>query len=128
MEYKPVVIEKVDALYAAFFSGRCDAVTGDASGLAAQRVGRASNPEDYIVLPERISKEPLAPVVRHGDEEWHDIVSWVVYALFEAEEKGITQKNLDEMAKSDAPDIKPILAVTPGMRKSLALDHQWPYN
>src|SRR5712671_7088337 len=128
MEFKPVVIEKVDELYAAFFSGRCDVVTGDASGLAAQRVGRASNPDDYIVLPDRISKEPLAPVVRHGDEEWHDIVDWVVYALFEAEEKGITQKNLDEMAKSEAPDIKRMLGITPGMGKSLGLDEKWAYN
>src|SRR6266853_6705699 len=78
MEYKPVVIEKVDEVYAAFFSGRCDVMTGDASALGAQRIGRASNPDDYVVLTERISKEPLAPVVRHGDEEWHDIVDWVV--------------------------------------------------
>ena len=128
MEFKPVVIEKVDELFAAFFSGRCDVVTGDASGLVAQRVGRAPNPDDYIVLPDRISKEPLAPVVRHGDEEWHDIVDWVVYALFEAEEKGITQKNLDDMLKSDAPDIKRMLGVTPGMGKSLGLDEKWAYN
>ena len=128
MEFKPVVIEKVDELYAAFFSGRCDVMTGDATGLGAQRIGRASNPDDYIVLPERISKEPLAPVVRHGDEEWHDIVDWVVYALFEAEEKGITQKNVDEMAKSDSPDIKRMLGTTPGMGKALGLDEKWAYN
>src|SRR5438094_7399854 len=78
MEFKPVVIEKVDELYAAFFSGRCDVMTGDATGLVAQRVGRASNPDDYVVLTERISKEPLAPLGRHGDEEWHDIVDWVI--------------------------------------------------
>src|SRR5437763_489430 len=128
MEFKPVVIEKVDEIYAAFFSGRCDVMTGDASGLAAQRIGRASNPDDYVVLPDRISKEPLAPVVRHGDEEWHDIVDWVVYALFEAEEKGITQKNVDEMAKSEAPDIKRMLGATPGMGKALNLDEKWAYN
>src|SRR5438874_1387641 len=128
MEFKPVVIEKIDEIYAAFFSGRCDVMTGDASALAAQRIGRASNPDDYIVLTERISKEPLAPVVRHGDEEWHDIVDWVVYALFEAEEKGITQKNVDEMAKSEAPDIKRMLGVTPGMGKALNLDEKWAYN
>src|SRR5499427_10675057 len=74
MEYKPVVIEKIDEVLSAFFSGRCDVMTGDASGLAAQRLGRASNPDDYVVLPDRISKEPLAPVVRHGDDEWNDIV------------------------------------------------------
>ena len=128
MDLKTVVIEKVDELYAAFFSGRCDVMTGDASGLAAQRLGRASNPDDYVVLPERISKEPLAPVVRHGDEEWNDIVRWVVYALIEAEEKGITQKNVDDMAKSDDPNIKRMLGVTPGMGKALGLDEKWAYN
>jgi general L-amino acid transport system substrate-binding protein len=128
MEYKPVVIEKIDELYAAFFSGRCDVMTGDASGLAAQRIGRASNPDDYVVLPERISKEPLAPVVRHGDDQWDDIVRWVVYALIEAEEKGITSKNVDEKLKSDDPAIKRMLGVTPGMGKALGLDEKWAYN
>ena len=128
MDFKPVVIEKIDEVYAAFFSGRCDVMTGDGSALAAQRIGRASNPEDYVVLPERISKEPLAPVVRHGDEEWHDIVAWVVYAMMEAEEKGITQKNVDEMAKSEAPDLKRMLGGTPGMGKALNLDEKWAYN
>ena len=128
MEFKPVVIEKIDEIFAAFFSGRCDVMTGDGSALAAQRIGRAPNPEDYVVLTERISKEPLAPVVRHGDEEWHDIVDWVVYALMEAEEKGITQKNVDEMAKSDSPDIKRMLGTTPGMGKALNLDEKWAYN
>ncbi len=128
MEFKPVVIEKIDEIYAAFFSGRCDVMTGDGTALGAQRVGRASNPDDYVVLAERISKEPLAPVVRHGDEEWHDIVDWVVYALMEAEEKGITQKNVDDMAKSEAPDIKRMLGGTPGMGKALGLDEKWAYN
>src|SRR5271166_4920972 len=114
MEFKPVVIEKIDEIYAAFFSGRCDVMTGDASALAAQRIGRASNPDDYFVLSERISKEPLAPVVRHGDDEWNDIVRWVVYALIEAEEKGITQKNVEDMLKSEDPAIKRMLGVTPG--------------
>src|SRR5438270_4294202 len=89
MEYKPVVIEKVDEVIAAFFSGRCDSFTTDSSALAAQRTGRASNPDDYVILPERISKEPLAPVVRHGDNQWRDIVTWVIYAVMDAEEKGI---------------------------------------
>ena len=128
MEYKPVVIEKIDELYAAFFSGRCDVMTGDASGLAAQRLGRASNPDDYVVLPDRISKEPLAPVVRHGDDEWNDVVRWVVYALIEAEEKGVTQKNVDDMLKSEDPNIKRMLGVTPGMGKALGLDEKWAYN
>jgi len=128
MDFKPVVIEKIDEIYAAFFSGRCDVMTGDASALAAQRIGRASNPDDYMILTERISKEPLAPVVRHGDEEWHDIVDWVVYALMQAEEQGVTQKNVDDMLKSDDPAIKRMLGVTPGMGKALGLDEKWAYN
>jgi general L-amino acid transport system substrate-binding protein len=128
MEFKPVVIEKVDEIYAAFFSGRCDVMTGDASALAAQRTGRASNPDDYMILTERISKEPLAPVVRHGDEQWHDIVDWVIYALIEAEERGMTQKNVDDMLKSDDPGVKRMLGVTPGPGKALWLDEKWAYN
>jgi general L-amino acid transport system substrate-binding protein len=128
MEYKPVVIEKLDEVTAAFFSGRCDVYTTDASGLAATRMGRASNPDDYVILPERISKEPLAPVVRHGDDQWHDIVDWVIYALIQAEESGITKANVDEMMKSDDPNIKRMLGVTPGMGKALGLDEAWAVN
>src|SRR5437764_9878581 len=128
MEFKPVVIEKIDEIYAAFFSGRCEVMTGDASALAAQRIGRASNPDDYVVMPESISKEPLAPVVRHGDEQWHDIVDWTVYALVQAEESGIAKANVDDMSKSDDPAIKRMLGVTPGMGKSLGLDEKWAYN
>src|SRR6266567_4869423 len=128
MDFKPVVIEKVDEIYAAFFSGRCDVMTGDASALGAQRIGRASNPDDYMILTERISKEPLAPVVRHGDEQWHDVADWVIYALMEAEEKGITQKNVDDLLKTDDPGLKRMLGVTPGMGKALGLDEKWAYN
>jgi len=128
MEFKPVVIEKIDEIYAAFFSGRCDVMTGDASALAAQRVGRASNPDDYVVMPERISKEPLAPVMRHGDEQWHDIVDWVVYALIQGEESGINKANVDDMLKSDDPAIKRMLGATPGMGKALGLDEKWAYS
>jgi len=131
MDYKPVVIEKIDEVYAAFFAGRCDVMTGDASALAAQRIGRASNPDDYMILPERISKEPLAPVVRQGDDQWHDIVDWVVFALIQAEEMGITKANVDDMLKSDDPAIKRMLGVTPGMGKGLfgTDDYEkWAYN
>jgi general L-amino acid transport system substrate-binding protein len=128
MEYKPVVIEKLDEATAAFFAGRCDVFTGDSSALAAIRVGRASNPDDYIILPERISKEPLAPVVRHGDDQWHDIVDWVVYALIQGEEIGITQANVDDKLNADDPNIKRMLGVTPGMGKALGLDEKWAYN
>ena len=128
MSFKPVVIEKVEEVRAAFFSGRCDVYTTDASGLYSTRIANAPNPEDYIVLPEIISKEPLGPVVRHGDNQFGDIVRWTLYAQIEAEEYGITSKNVDEMMKSDNPTIKRILGVTPGMGKALGLDEKWVYN
>jgi general L-amino acid transport system substrate-binding protein len=128
MDFKPVVIEKLDEVENAFYSGRCDVFTGDSSALNANRLSRAPNPDDYIILPERISKEPLAPVVRHGDDQWDDIVRWVVYAMIDAEEKGITSKNVDEKTKSDDPNIKRMLGVTPGMGKALGLDEKWAYN
>ncbi|MBV9827972.1 MAG: amino acid ABC transporter substrate-binding protein [Alphaproteobacteria bacterium] len=128
ISFKPLVIEKLDELVAAFFSGRCDAFTTDRSGLAAIRVSRAPNPDDYMILPEIISKEPLAPAVRQGDDQFHDVVDWVIYALIQAEEKGITSKNVDDQLKSEDPDVKRMLGVTPGMGKSLGLDEKWAYN
>jgi general L-amino acid transport system substrate-binding protein len=128
MTFKPVVIEKVEEVRAAFFAGRCDVFTTDASGLYATRAANAPKPEDYIILPEIISKEPLGPVVRHGDNQFADIVRWSLYAMIEAEEYGITSKNVDEMMKSDNPTIKRILGVTPGMGKALGLDEKWVYN
>jgi general L-amino acid transport system substrate-binding protein len=131
MTFKPVVIEKVDEIRAAFFSGRCDVYTTDSSALAATRVANVPAPltqDDFIILPEIISKEPLAPAVRHGDNQFADIVRWTQYAMIEAEEYGITSKNVDEMLKSDNPTIKRILGVTPGMGKALGVDEKWVYN
>jgi len=128
MTFKPVVIEKIEEVRAAFFAGRCDVFTTDASGLYATRAANAPNPEDYIILPEIISKEPLGPVVRHGDNQFADIVRWSLFAMLEAEEYGITSKNVDEMLKSDNPAIKRILGVTPGMGKALGVDDKWVYN
>jgi len=127
MQWKPVVIEQTAELNKAFFAGRCDALTSDMSQLAAQR-SVAPNPDDYMLLPEVISKEPLAPVVRHGDDQWYDIVNWTVMALIQAEEFGITQTNVDEMLKSENPSIQRFLGVTPGMGKALGLDEAWAYN
>jgi general L-amino acid transport system substrate-binding protein len=128
MTFKPVVIEKVEEVRAAFFAGRCDVFTTDASGLYSTRAANAPNPDDYIILPEIISKEPLGPVVRHGDNQFADIVRWALFAQLEAEEYGITSKNVDEMMKSDNPTIKRILGVTPGMGKALGVDEKWVYN
>ena len=128
MTFKPVVIEKVEEVRAAFFSGRCDVFTTDASGLYSTRAANAPNPDDYIILPEIISKEPLGPAVRHGDNQFADIVRWAFNAMLEAEEYGITSKNVDEMLKSDNPTIKRILGVTPGMGKALGVDEEWVVN
>jgi general L-amino acid transport system substrate-binding protein len=128
MTFWPVLFEDPDQSRAAFFSGRCDAYSGDQARLYATRAANAPNPDDYIVLPEIISKEPLGPVVRHGDNQFADIVRWAQYALLEAEEYGITSKNVDEMLKSDNPAIKRILGVTPGMGKALGVDEKWVYN
>jgi general L-amino acid transport system substrate-binding protein len=127
MQWKPVVIDSNAELNKAFFAGRCDCLTSDASQLAAIR-SVASNPDDYIILPEIISKEPLAPAVRHGDDQWYDIVNWTVMALIEAEELGITSKNVDEMLQSKDPQIQRVLGVTPGMGKALGLDEKWAYH
>jgi general L-amino acid transport system substrate-binding protein len=128
MTFKPVVIEKVEEVRAAFFSGRCDVYTTDASGLYATRAGNAPKPDDYVILPEIISKEPLAPAVRHGDNQFADIVRWSQYAMLEAEEYGISSKTVDEMLKSENPSIKRILGVTPGMGKALGVDEAWVVN
>jgi len=127
MKWKPVVIEQVAELSKAFFAGRCDAYTSDASQLASHR-SVAPNPDDYILLPEIISKEPLAPVVRHGDDQWYDIVNWTVMALIQAEEFDITSKNVDSFLKSNDPAIMRFLGVTPGLGKALGLDDKWAYN
>ena len=128
MTFKPVIFEDPDQSRAAFFNGRCDAYSGDQARLYATRAANAPNPDDYIVLPEIISKEPLGPVVRHGDNQFADVVRWALYAMIEAEEYGITSKNVDEMLKSDNPSIKRILGVTPGMGKALGVDEKWVYN
>jgi general L-amino acid transport system substrate-binding protein len=127
MTFKPVVIEKVEEVRAAFFAGRCDVFTTDASGLYSTRAANAPNPDDYVILPEIISKEPLGPVVRHGDNQFADIVRWALFAQLEAEEYGITSKNVDDMLKSENPTIKRILGVTPGMGKALGVDEKWVY-
>lgn len=128
LQYNPVVIESVDEVNAAYFAGRCDALTTDASGLAGTRAAVAPNPDDHLILPEIISKEPLAPAVRHGDDQWFDIVKWTVYGTIAAEEKGITSKNVDEFLASKDPEIQRMLGVVPGMGAALGLDEKWLYN
>ena len=127
MKMKPVVIESTPELAKTFFAGRCDVLTSDASQLASTR-SVAPNPADYMILPELISKEPLAPVVRHGDDQWYDIVNFSVLAMIAAEELGITSKNVDQMVKSKDPKIQRFLGVTAGNGKALGIDEKWAYN
>ena len=127
---KPVIIEDMDQIRQAFFAGRCDIYTGDSSRLYSSRVANVpppQTPDDYIVLPEIISKEPLAPAFRHGDNQFGDIVRWSQFAMIEAEEYGVTSQNVDEMLKSDNPGIKRLLGATPGMGKALGVDEKWAY-
>src|SRR5438105_10015763 len=105
MKLKTVTFATSDEAVKAYDAGRCDAYTTDASGLYSERL-RLANPNDHVVLPEIISKEPLGPAVRHGDDQWFDIVKWVLYAMIIAEEQGLTQKNISEALGSDNPDIK----------------------
>ncbi len=122
---KPVVFEKVEAATGAYFAGRCVAYTTDASGLASVRNKEAKNPDEHVILPQLISKEPLGPMVRRGDDEWFAIVKWVIYGLVEAEEYGITQENVDQMKSSQDPVVQRILGVSEDTGKLLGLDRDW---
>lgn len=126
LNIKPVVFEKLDAVEGAYFSGRCVAYTTDASGLASVRNKSAKNPADHLVLPELISKEPLGPLVRRGDDEWRAIVTWVIYGLLEAEEYGVTAANVDNLkTTSKDPVIGRLLGTSEDTGKLLGLDKEW---
>jgi general L-amino acid transport system substrate-binding protein len=124
----PVVMATFEEMVPAYNSGRCDALTTDASQLAALRVTAVTNPDTHVILPERVSKEPLGPFVRHGDEQWFDLVKWVLMAMIEAEELGITQANVDEMLKSADPTVQRVLGVVPGYGRALGVDERWAFN
>jgi general L-amino acid transport system substrate-binding protein len=128
LNMKSVVFETQEATNKAYFAGRCQAYTTDASGLASVRNKEAGNPEDHVILPELISKEPLGPAVRRGDDEFFTIVKWVVFALVEAEEYGLTQENVDaQRAKSTDPVVQRILGTSEDTGKLLGLDKDWAY-
>ncbi len=127
MKYKVVAFEKADEVVAAYDSGRCDVYTTDRSGLAAQRT-KLKNPGAHMVLPEIISKEPLGPVVRHGDNQWGDVARWTLNVLIIAEELGITSKNVDEMKGSKNPEIRRLLGIEGDTGKKLGLGKEWAYN
>jgi general L-amino acid transport system substrate-binding protein len=126
LNLKPVVFEKFDAANAAYFSGRCQAYSTDASGLASVRNKEARSPADHVILPELISKEPLGPAVRRGDDDFFAIAKWVVFGLIEAEEYGITRDKVDSLQKdSKDPAVGRLLGTTEDMGKPLGLDKEW---
>jgi len=128
MKFKPVVIEKLEEVLNAYFAGRCDVYTTDVSGLVAVRASRAPNPADHVILPEVISKEPLGPAVRHGDDRWFDVVKWSLFATIEAEELGLTSANIDQNLNSPNPVIQRFVGATGDIGKMLGLDNRWAYN
>jgi general L-amino acid transport system substrate-binding protein len=128
MRFTPVVIERLEENIAAYLAGRCDAYTTDVSGLASIRAANTPNPADHIILPEVISKEPLGPSVRHGDQRWADIVKWTHFAMLEAEELGITSANVDSHANSTNPSIQRLLGATGGLGAMMGIDNRWAYN
>ncbi len=132
MKYEVIAFATNDETIKAYESGRCDVFTTDVSGLYAERL-RLANPADHVVLPEVISKEPLGPMVRHGDDQWFDLVKWVLFAMVDAEELGITQKNVDDMAKSDKPELKRVFGTDGNLGEQLGVSadridrlRRWP--
>jgi general L-amino acid transport system substrate-binding protein len=128
-QFRPVTIEKYEEVTATYLTGRCDAITSDASQLAAIRANDTPNPDDHVILPEIISKEPLGPSVRHGDDQWFDLVKWSLYAMIEAEEAGVTSENVEDMkANSTDPNVQRLLGATAGMGEALGVSEDWAFN
>ncbi len=128
MDLELITFEKNDQASAALEAGRADAVTSDQSQLYALRT-KFKNPDDFIMLPEVISKEPLGPVVREGDEQWFDIVKWTLMAMLNAEEYGVTSENVDDMkATSTNPNVKRLLGVEGQIASGYGLEDDWAYN
>lgn len=127
LSFTPVVIEDKKALNTAFFGGRCDVHVQSTSGLSSARATVAPNPDDYIILPGIYGKDPMGPVVRQGDPQWKDIVAWTVYAMMEAEESGVSSKNVGGMAKSTNANVARLLGAKGKLGEGLGLDSQWAY-
>ncbi len=126
VEYQPVVFEQNDEARRSYYNGRCDAYSTDASQLAGLR-STFPKPDEHVILPDIISKEPHSPVVRHGDDQWFDIVRWTLFALITAEELGITQANVDEYLESQNPEIRRLLGLSGDHGPLMGLDRKWAY-
>ena len=127
LTFTPLLIERMQDAATALQAGRCDSIGTDATQLAALR-SQFQNPGNWVILPERISKEPYGPVVRRDDQEWFDVIRWTVTALIQAEELGVTSQNLDQMVASTNPDIRRLLGADPVLGQALKLDPRWAYN
>ncbi len=128
-EFKIVLLDTTDVLIKALLSGRCDAASSDSSNLASVRGAGVPNPDDFVILPDRISKEPLGPMVRQSDDKWFDIVRWSMMAMLEAEENGVTAANADKMlAESTNPTVQRLLGKSGDFGKLLGLDNAWALN
>jgi len=128
MTFKPVVIDKLEEVLNAYFAGRCDAFTTDMSGLMAVRGARGAAAAEHVILPEMISKEPLGPLVRQGDDRWFDIVKWSLFAMIEAEDMGLTSKNIDHALSSKDPSVQRFVGASGDLGKMLGLDNKWAFN
>ena len=128
MTLKLVAVNSADEMRQAFFGGRCDLFAADRSAVYAARAAYASNPKEYLILPESTSREPLGLIVRQGDRPFADIVRWSLYAMIQAEELGVTSRNVDEMLKSANRSIRELLGIAPGTGAALKVDDKWAYN
>ncbi|MEX2643666.1 MAG: amino acid ABC transporter substrate-binding protein [Acetobacterales bacterium] len=127
ISYRPVVIENLKELNDAYLAQRCDVMANFLPGLALIRAVQAPDPSAHVILPDVLVKEPLAMAVRHGDDRFFDIVTWTVYATFEAEEKGLTSKNIDEMRNSDDPEIQRMIGEKSDLGEKLGVQPDWVY-
>ena len=127
LRIQPVVLDSMDTMSEAYQAGRCDAMTTDASQLAALRISAMREPNAHVILPERVSKEPLGPMVRRGDEPWATVARYVLMAMIQAEELGITRANIDEQRGGTDPDMRRLLGAEAGLGKALGLDEDWAY-
>jgi|UniRef100_A0A8J4HD09 general L-amino acid transport system substrate-binding protein len=128
MKYTPVEIQDLQEIHNAFLSGRCDAYSTDSSALAGFRFTQGAHAEDFVLLPELISKEPLGPMVRKGDDKWFDIIRWVSFAEITAEELGVSSRNVESFHDTTNPDIRRLLGLEGDLGKALGLDDQWAFN
>ena len=127
LKFQPILIQDLAEIQNTFIAGRCDSYSTDSSGLAAFRFQQAK-PADYTLLPEIISKEPLGMMVRKGDDKFFDVVRWTLFAMLQAEESGVTSKNVDEMTTSTNPDIRRLLGAEGDLGKALGVDNKWVVN